>query len=218
MDDQAPFTMADAEVKHYIYDDINGVTSIDGGNVVLEYHDADASANPTIALEHRYLYGNAVDQILAQENIDETTGSADRVLWHLTDNLGTVRHLAKNDGTLGQHYEYDSFGNVVSGDTSVTRYLFTSREFDDDVDLQYSRARWYDPAVGRWIGEDPLGFAAGDANLVRYVGNNSTNYLDPSGMAWGDVIRGGLEIREAFISGIAQGYLNMANGDRKSVV
>jgi RHS repeat-associated protein len=114
--------------------------------------------------------------------VTESTGSADRIDWPLVDHLGTVRDLAKNDGTLGEHYEYDSYGNVVSGDTSKTRYLFTSREFDEDTGLQYNRARWYDAAVGRWVSEDPIGFAAGDANLARYVGNASTIVVDPTGL------------------------------------
>ncbi len=45
-----------------------------------------------------------------------------------------------------------------------------------------SSARWYDPDVGRWLSEDPIGFDAGDANLYRYVGNGVTNTADPSGM------------------------------------
>lgn len=40
----------------------------------------------------------------------------------------------------------------------------------------------FDPSVGRWYGEDQLGFAAGDANLYRYVGNHPTNATDPSGL------------------------------------
>ena len=42
--------------------------------------------------------------------------------------------------------------------------------------------RWYDPLAGRWISEDPIGFAAGDANLYRYVGNEVTGAVDPSGL------------------------------------
>jgi hypothetical protein len=45
--------------------------------------------------------------------------------------------------------------------------------------------RWYDAAVGRWISEDPIGFAGGDANLSRYVGNRSNSETDPSGLDWG---------------------------------
>ena len=83
--------------------------------------------------------------------------SADRVHWPLTDYQGTTRHLVENDGTLGEHYEYDSFGNITSSDTSVTRYVYTSRECDPDTGLQYNRDRRYDPAVGRWLSSDPIG-------------------------------------------------------------
>lgn len=41
----------------------------------------------------------------------------------------------------------------------------------------------YDPTVGRFLEEDPIGFRAGDGNLGRYVGNQSTDYVDPTGFA-----------------------------------
>ncbi|MBC8351077.1 MAG: hypothetical protein H8E66_03770 [Planctomycetes bacterium] len=182
VDSTSPFTMTDAAIERYVYDDLNGVTSFDGGNVVLDFVDPDGTGSTSIALEHRYLYGNAVDQILAQEDDTTASTSADRVLWHLADNLGTVRDLAKNDGTLGEHYKYDSYGQIAAGDTSVTRYLYTSREYDPDTGLQYNRARWYDANSGQWISEDPLGFEGGDTNLVRYVGNGVANQVDPSGL------------------------------------
>jgi RHS repeat-associated protein len=68
-------------------------------------------------------------------------------------------------------------------DTSLTRYLYTGREFDTATGLQYNRNRWYDPATGRWINQDPIGIAAGDGNLYRYVGNSPTNWIDPDGLA-----------------------------------
>jgi uncharacterized protein RhaS with RHS repeats len=40
----------------------------------------------------------------------------------------------------------------------------------------------YDPTVGRWLSQDPIGFKAGDPNLYRYVGNGPTNATDPSGL------------------------------------
>jgi hypothetical protein len=52
----------------------------------------------------------------------------------------------------------------------------------------------YDPKIGRWLSQDPLGFAAGDANLYRYVVNGATNEVDPSGLdglpGW---LRGGIK-------------------------
>jgi RHS repeat-associated protein len=43
--------------------------------------------------------------------------------------------------------------------------------------------RWYDAAVGRWVSEDPVGFAAGDANIYRYVGNEVSDTYDLSGLS-----------------------------------
>ena len=169
-------------IESYVLDDIhNGLVSADGGNVVLDFVDPDGNGAQPMALAKRYLYGEVVDQLFAQEDLSKTLGDAARNLWPLVDHLGTVRDLAKQDGTIAVHYKYDSFGRVTSGDTSKTRYLFTSREFDPATGLQYNRARWYDSRVGRWISEDPLGFVAGDGNIVRYVGNRVTIEADPSG-------------------------------------
>lgn len=43
----------------------------------------------------------------------------------------------------------------------------------------------YDPTIGRWTTEDPIGFKAADADLFRYVGNNPTNLTDPTGLQQG---------------------------------
>ena len=43
-------------------------------------------------------------------------------------------------------------------------------------------ARFYDPTVGRFISEDPIGFGGGDVNLYVYCGNNPVLYMDPLGL------------------------------------
>ncbi len=59
---------------------------------------------------------------------------------------------------------------------------FTGREFDAESDLYYYRARYYNPASGRFLTADPIGFAGGDTNLYRYVKNNPINRTDPLGL------------------------------------
>jgi len=49
------------------------------------------------------------------------------------------------------------------------------------VPVYYYRARYYDPEIGRFVSEDPLGFAAGGVNFYTYVGNNPINANDPTG-------------------------------------
>ena len=115
IDTSAPFDMANAVIERYVLDDIhNGLASADGGNVVLDFVDPDGSGAQAIAMSKRYLYGEAVDQLFAQEDLSKTLGDATRNLWPLVDHLGTVRDLAKQDGTIAAHYKYDSFGNVTS--------------------------------------------------------------------------------------------------------
>jgi len=48
-------------------------------------------------------------------------------------------------------------------------YGFTGRAYDPESGLYYYRARTYDPAVGRFLQSDSLGFAAGDTNLYAYT-------------------------------------------------
>jgi hypothetical protein len=45
----------------------------------------------------------------------------------------------------------------------------------------FYRARYYDPKIGRFISEDPIGFEGEDINLYRYVYNIPVVFLDPSG-------------------------------------
>jgi RHS repeat-associated protein len=172
-DTTSSFDFVDAAIERYV---------LDGGDVVLDFVDPDGSGSAPIALAKRYLHGEAVDQIFAQEDVTLSLSDANRTLWFLTDDLGTVRDLMRGDGTIAAHFKFEAFGKPTSGDTSKTRFFFTSREFDPATGLQYNRARWYDSATGRWISEDPIGFAAGDANMTRYVGNTSTGYVDPSGL------------------------------------
>jgi len=144
--------LADAAIERYVYDDSGGVVSLDGGNVVLDFVDSDGNGPETILLDKRYLYGPAVDQILAQEDVTKTVTDPDRILWPLVDNLGTVRDLARNDATIATHFTYDNFGQVTSGDTSLTRYLYTSREYDAVTGLQ-SGSRKVKGCGCRWSGK-----------------------------------------------------------------
>ena len=154
--------LATPTVERYVYD---------GQNIALTF---DGNGTQT----HRYFYGTGVDQILADEN------GQGQVLWTLTDNQGTVRDLVDGTGTVQNHITYDSFGKITSQTNPVftTIFSYTGREFDGETGQYYYRARYYDQNVGRFIGEDPIGFSAGDANLYRYVGNSPTNANDPSGL------------------------------------
>ena len=48
--------------------------------------------------------------------------------------------------------------------------------------LYYMNARYYDPTIGRFLSEDPLGLGGGDLTLYSYAGNNPVVFVDPSGL------------------------------------
>ena len=84
-------------------------------------------------------------------------------------------------------YQYDAFGAVkTKTGTGDTAYRFTGELQDPQVarGLYYLRARYYDPALGRFLGRDPFtGFAVDvqSQNRYVYVSNNCVNLVDPSG-------------------------------------
>jgi len=95
------------------------------------------------------------------------------------DHLNSVTALTDNAGNPAQTFEYSPFGETLGNGTERMRY--TGREADLETDLQYSRARYYDPETGRFITQDPLGFKAG-INFYAYVYNNPIRFNDPSGL------------------------------------
>jgi RHS repeat-associated protein len=138
------------------------------------------------ALVTRYFHGDQTDQLFVRVS---STGT---VAWYLTDRLGSVRNLTDNSGVVQDTITYDGYGNATETNAAGgDRYKFTGRELDSETGLQYNRARYYDPAAGRWTSQDPMGFGAGDTNLYRYVFNSPANYLDPTGQdtAWRQKMR-----------------------------
>jgi RHS repeat-associated protein len=79
---------------------------------------------------------------------------------------------------------YTGFGVLATESNAAVggRLKYTGKELDSDTGYQNNTGRWYDPATGRWVNEDPSRFQGGDATLTRYVGNDPTNYTDPTGL------------------------------------
>jgi RHS repeat-associated protein len=90
-----------------------------------------------------------------------------------------VPREAVNDGSSTTTYRY---GNLEAG-ANEPGYAFTGREWDPEAGLYYYRARYYDPRIGRFLSEDPIGFAGGDVNLYGYVRNQPAGWVDPHGLS-----------------------------------
>jgi RHS repeat-associated protein len=141
----------------------------DGANVVEE---VDSAGN----FLGRYIQGAGIDGPLS-----ELRSGANA--FYEVDGLGSVTSLSSATGTILESYVYDSFGNVGAQRGSFGNpYRYTARDYDPETGLQYSRARYYDLSVGRFISEDPLGPVIGNLNIYKYVQNNPLTFVDPSGL------------------------------------
>jgi RHS repeat-associated protein len=152
----------------------------------LQFERADSEYIQATNLSHRYLWGAAVDQILADEVVDN--GGDEDVLWTLGDHLNTVRDLAvytSGQTTVATHRVFDAFGKETPSTPAGLDSImgFTGKPLDHDTGLQNNINRWYEAGTGKWLSEDPIGFKARDVNLYRYVGNGPMNATDPSGQS-----------------------------------
>ena len=107
------------------------------------------------------------------------TDNAGAETYFLYDGLGSTANVTSGSGTTLTSYSYDAFGAVRSQSAPHANYwLLTGEQRDSGSNLYYLRARYYDPAIGRFLSRDPvLG-----GNLYAYVRNNPTNLVDPYGL------------------------------------
>lgn len=116
----------------------------------------------------------------------EVGASAEQTLIYAKDHLGTVRGWYRlSDGAKG-YAHYGVYGNLTSlglpnnsGDMPIRGY--TGHYLHRLSGLLLAPYRAYDPTLGRWLSEDPIG-EAGGPNLYAYVGGNPVNYRDPLGL------------------------------------
>ena len=92
------------------------------------------------------------------------------------------------DNAVVASYTYDAFGNLTSQiGNSENPFLYCGEYFDAETQTYYLRARYYNPANGRFTQQDAWSFMdASDPlslNLYTYCCNNPVMYVDPSGHA-----------------------------------
>ena len=130
--------------------------------------------------------------VLSGRSIDSHLGilqSSGQALYGLTDGINSTIATTDQSGSAASGFIYDAFGQTGLS-TSPYPFRFAGRPLVS-ANLYYNRARFYNSQTGRFISEDPIGFAGGP-NLYSYVRNSPIGRTDPSGAFAIGVVVGGL--------------------------
>jgi RHS repeat-associated protein len=144
----------------YVYDNEDILLELNGANSIVA----------------RYTHGPGIDEPLIMEKNGQS-------FYYQRDGLGSITEITNQSGSVVQRYTYSSFGKIESqlDANFVQPYTFTSRELDGESGLYYFRVRYYDSISGRFVTEDPKGFAA-SVNFYGYVDGNPVSRVDPYGL------------------------------------
>ena len=137
----------------------------DGPNAVQEQNGTGVTAN---------MLTGGVD-----EHFQRTDGTGSYS--YLTDALGSTAALTDSNGNSDVQYSYGPYGSLSVTGSTTNSYDYTGRE-SDGLGLHYYRARYYNPTTGRFLSEDPAGFAGSGPNLYEYAGDDPIDRNDPSGL------------------------------------
>jgi len=103
----------------------------------------------------------------------------------LGDHLGSTSITANSSGSKVAELRYHPWGGTRYTDgTTPTSYRFTGQREDATIGLYFYNARYYDPALGRFISADTLVPQAGNPqslNRYSYCLGSPVRYVDPTG-------------------------------------
>ena len=190
----------DASVATYAYDGLGRriEESYAGGSTNYLYYNSAwqvieerQGGTSSSDVHYQYTYGASGNLIMRDTLSGGSIVPGDR-LYAQWDANGDITALTDASGTVVERYEYSPYGQVtvldaggtpVSGNVSAYgwQYLFQGGRQDSATGLYIFEHRDYNPSSGTWMECDPLGLAARDENLYRFVKNSPMDSTDLSG-------------------------------------
>ncbi|NUN99154.1 MAG: VCBS repeat-containing protein [Saprospiraceae bacterium] len=112
-------------------------------------------------------------------------------LYFNRDQIGSTSLVTNESGAFFSQVYYKPYGEIaVFEGQDGFRGKFTGKELDENAGLYYYGARYYNPAIGRFISADNFAvggpdFSPAAYNRYAYAGNNPIIYIDPTGNIFG---------------------------------
>jgi RHS repeat-associated protein len=149
-----------------------------------------------------------------------TTTGLPTGIFNLGDSGSTtlLGYGAAQGPSQGGTIDFSPYGRVVGAtgtgsDEKNVRYAGMIPE--PGTNLYYARNRFYHPAMGRFISEDPIGFDGG-LNLYAYCGGDPVNFSDPLGLSpedWSANIGGPNGLTFSLSPNLNDRYINIGGGN-----
>ena len=118
------------------------------------------------------------------------------------DYRGSTVAITNANGTVTDTFEYDTYGKLKDRTgTTKTPFLYNGRDgvmYEDDTGLIYMRARYYSPALRRFVNADIVAGSIDNAatlNRYAYCNGDPASFVDPEGLKGIDA-RGGNPIQQ----------------------
>ena len=166
--------------RHSVSDNEETIFVQSGQQTVADYTAGTAATSP----KYTYVYASYIDEPVMRG------GTGGLRYFHRTQQY-SITAMTNGGGSIVERYAYSAYGTpTITDATGVAqtvssegnRYLYTGREWDEELSLYHYRARMYDSVGGRFLGRDPIGFEGSPWNLFEYVLSSPMNYLDAPGL------------------------------------
>ncbi|POD60000.1 RHS family protein [Pseudomonas syringae group genomosp. 3] len=129
-----------------------------------------------------YLYEPGSYAPLAR--VDQKEGETEnKVYYYHTDQIGTPLEMTDAEGQIVWQAKYRAWGAVekLVVNEVEQNLRFQGQYFDVETGLHYNTFRYYDPEIGRFTTQDPIGLLGGE-NLYQYA-PNTQSWIDALGLA-----------------------------------
>lgn len=224
-------SLLDRELSYHYSDSTNRLIAVEGAGPAYDAFTYDARGNVIDNGTRTFTYNHANQLVQSGDiryrydghsrRVMETNNGSHRYSFYRLDGTlvyreteaGSINYVYLGDKLIAkdgyipedsgtQHYQ--PFGESIEG--AVDDVGYTGHRFDADTGLVYMQARYYDPVIGRFYSNDPVGWTPKNPvmsfNRYLYVNNNPYKYTDPDGeFLWGAIIGAGIELGAQLATG-----------------
>ncbi|ETD72726.1 type IV secretion protein Rhs [Pelistega indica] len=130
----------------------------------------------------------------------ESSATPPKLYHYVYDQIGTPQLLLNQSQEVVWEAESKAWGETYVEPREVkegvvNNHRFQGQYYDEESELHYNTFRYYDPELGRFISQDPIGLMGG-INVYQYA-PNPVEWVDPWGLAYAKIVT-------AVVAGVAR--------------